>query len=221
MNKSFEINGANVTSIFITSSNAFGGGYGRASVNITNGDTPFTILWSNGYTGVTATNLIAGTYTVFVTDGIGCTTSASVQISGDTVISSGGTFEICNSVFTNDGEIAKRSAEQMVVEGYFDLTSNDIGCILNGTLFYAEVFLNENVVITEEPFYIGSTLNDFPADNLWADTVKELIESFENVPTVKIQDGFYEVMQKTNEDTNSAIPVMRSPIAITNMIIIK
>ena len=48
-----------------------------------------------------------------------------------------------------------------------------------------------------------------------------IIESFENVPTVKIQDGFYEVMQKTNEDTNSAIPVMRSPIAITNMIIIK
>jgi len=45
--------------------------------------------------------------------------------------------------------------------------------------------------------------------------------SFNNVSTVKIEDGFYQVMQKTNEDTNSAIPVMRVPIANTNMIIEK
>ena len=47
------------------------------------------------------------------------------------------------------------------------------------------------------------------------------IEQFENVSTVKAQDGFYEVMQKTNEDTNQAIPVMRLPISNTNMIIQK
>jgi len=48
------------------------------------------------------------------------------------------------------------------------------------------------------------------------------MESFYNVSTVKIHDaGFYEIMQKTSEDTNSAIPVMRVPIANTNMIIEK
>jgi hypothetical protein len=46
-------------------------------------------------------------------------------------------------------------------------------------------------------------------------------ETFNNVSTVKIEDGFYQVMQKTSEDTNSAIPVMRVPIANTNMIIEK
>jgi hypothetical protein len=45
--------------------------------------------------------------------------------------------------------------------------------------------------------------------------------SFNNVSTVKIEDGFYQVMQKTNEDTNSSLPVMRVPIANTNMIIEK
>jgi len=46
--------------------------------------------------------------------------------------------------------------------------------------------------------------------------------SFNNVSTVKCSElGFYEVMQKTSEDTNSAIPVMRVPIANTNMIIEK
>ena len=49
----------------------------------------------------------------------------------------------------------------------------------------------------------------------------KVIESFYNVSTVKIEDGFYQVMQKTNEDTNSAIPVMRVPISNTNMIIEK
>ena len=46
-------------------------------------------------------------------------------------------------------------------------------------------------------------------------------ESFNNVSTVKIEDGFYQVMQKTSEDTNSSLPVMRVPIANTNMIIEK
>ena len=48
-----------------------------------------------------------------------------------------------------------------------------------------------------------------------------ITETFSNVSTVKIEDGFYQVMQKTNEDTNSSIPVMRVPIANTNMIIEK
>lgn len=50
----------------------------------------------------------------------------------------------------------------------------------------------------------------------------KVIESFYNVSTVKVYDsGLYEIMQKTSEDTNSAIPVMRVPIANTNMIIEK
>jgi hypothetical protein len=42
--------------------------------------------------------------------------------------------------------------------------------------------------------------------------------SFTDVPTVKIMDGYYEVMQKVGE---SAIPVLRVPIANTNMLIKK
>ena len=50
----------------------------------------------------------------------------------------------------------------------------------------------------------------------------QVLETFHNVSTVKMEgDGFYQVMQKTNEDTNSSLPVMRVPIANTNMIIEK
>ena len=50
----------------------------------------------------------------------------------------------------------------------------------------------------------------------------QVLETFHNVSTVKMEgDGFYQVMQKTSEDTNSSIPVMRVPISNTNMIIEK
>ena len=48
------------------------------------------------------------------------------------------------------------------------------------------------------------------------------LETFDNISTVKVHDaGFYEIMQKQDMDTNSAIPVMRVPISNTNMIIVK
>ena len=47
-----------------------------------------------------------------------------------------------------------------------------------------------------------------------------IVEQKQNVTTVKVApEGFYEVMQKPNEDSN-AIPIMRLPIANTNMFIV-
>lgn len=49
-----------------------------------------------------------------------------------------------------------------------------------------------------------------------------ILESFSNVSTVKCSElGFYEIMQKSTDNTTSTIPVMRVPIANTNMIISK
>ena len=50
----------------------------------------------------------------------------------------------------------------------------------------------------------------------------KVLEVFENVSTVKYEDyGFYEVMQKIDENSKSSIPVMRVPISNTNMLIQK
>ena len=49
----------------------------------------------------------------------------------------------------------------------------------------------------------------------------KVLETFENVPTVKVENGYYEVMQKINDETNTSIPVMRLPISNTNMLIEK
>jgi hypothetical protein len=51
--------------------------------------------------------------------------------------------------------------------------------------------------------------------------LSKVLETFENISTVKVNVAHYEVMQKQSDDTNSSIPVMRVPISNTNMIIIK
>jgi hypothetical protein len=49
-----------------------------------------------------------------------------------------------------------------------------------------------------------------------------ILETFDNVSTVKcLELGFYEIMRKRDEESNSSIPVMRVPISNTNMIIEK
>nr|MBK9653806.1 T9SS type A sorting domain-containing protein [Bacteroidota bacterium] len=54
---------------------------GTASVSgVAGGTSPYTYLWSNGVTSVSATGLCAGTYTVTVTDNIGCSGSFSFNI---------------------------------------------------------------------------------------------------------------------------------------------
>jgi len=47
----------------------------------------------------------------------------------------------------------------------------------------------------------------------------DLIFQFDNVPTVKVQEGYYEVMQKGDDERS--IPILRLPVAATNMRIIK
>ena len=45
----------------------------------------------------------------------------------------------------------------------------------------------------------------------------DMLEMFTEVPTVRIADGYYEVMKKFDDTKN--IPVLRVPIANTNMLI--
>jgi len=53
---------------------------GSATVTASGGSTPYTYLWSNGATTATATGLVAGNYTVTVTDARGCTINRPAAI---------------------------------------------------------------------------------------------------------------------------------------------
>lgn len=59
-----------------------GGNNGSASVAASGGTTPYTYNWNTGATTSAVSNLAAGTYTVTVTDGAGCTASISKAVLG-------------------------------------------------------------------------------------------------------------------------------------------
>lgn len=84
----------------------FGDGDGTITAQGSGGTAPYDYFWSNGQTGPTAVNLIAGTYTVTVVDQFGCedTVSATIvsppEITSQTFVQNMG----CMST-TGDGEI--------------------------------------------------------------------------------------------------------------------
>ncbi len=55
---------------------------GSINTTVSGGTGAYTYAWNNGQTGATATNIQQGTYTVTVTDGNGCTKTATHAITG-------------------------------------------------------------------------------------------------------------------------------------------
>jgi hypothetical protein len=183
--------------------NATGGSNGLIEVFITNGEPPFTLEWSpnvNGQTGTTVTNLSGGTYSLKITDDNGCVRERSVEISGFNVVNNRQSFNICDGDFKNEGILIKKGIREMLVEGFYDLTSGDTNCILTGTIFEAEVSIGTISQSTE--FYSGETLNDFPDDDLWVNTITELLLEFPNISNIQtnLENNTIKIITQCNYD---------------------
>ncbi len=85
---SVEITSSTELDILVTQDqNADCNGMGAvASVQVLNGSTSNTYIWSNNQTGPTASNLSAGLHTVTVTDAGGCSTEGSIFITTDIIV---------------------------------------------------------------------------------------------------------------------------------------
>ena len=66
-----------------------GAGVGAIDVNITGGNAPFTFIWSNGETTEDISNLSAATYSVTITDVLGCTVLESFVVNTNSFVANG------------------------------------------------------------------------------------------------------------------------------------
>ena len=57
-----------------------GGDDGSVNINVTGGNLPYTFLWTNGATTEDISDLMAGNYTVTITDGDGCTFTFATEV---------------------------------------------------------------------------------------------------------------------------------------------
>ncbi|MFT6358552.1 MAG: putative repeat protein (TIGR01451 family) [Saprospiraceae bacterium] len=78
---------------------------GDASVNVSGGNDPIVYSWSNGDSGATISNLVAGTYDVTATDDAGCIATGSVTINEPDAITitASGTNVTCSGAADGTG----------------------------------------------------------------------------------------------------------------------
>jgi hypothetical protein len=159
------------------------GNDGQISTMITSGTPPFTYLWSpGGQTTPSISSLSAGTYTLQVTDSDGCVSTKSVILKGTKLVSSYETYTVCEKIFKNTGQLGKRGILQMFNEGFYDLTLNDFGCIVNSAQFIVEVKIDGE--INENIFYTSSGITDYPTELQYLDTVRQTLQQFPGVGNV-------------------------------------
>lgn len=155
------------------------GNNGTISALITDGTPPFVLTWSSnvgGQTGTEVNNLSAGTYTLTVVDDNGCSKTRTITLNGFNKLTSYEVYNICDEDFFNTGQTGRKGPQEMLIEGFHDLTIGDTNCILNKAIFTVVTTVN-NVVKTQS-FYTGTTLTDFPSDNEFYDVVEELLLTY-------------------------------------------
>lgn len=162
------------------------GNDGEIYAFVTAGTPTFTYNWSANVDGqITShvTGLTAGTYSVTVTDSSGCTATTSTIIGGLNRFSGGRLYSACDTTFVESGVIVK-GAQQMLIEGYYDLTSGDTNCILNNAIFTVETVVSGETKTSQ--FFTATTLSEYPSEFQIVNEVTSLIESYDHVADVKI-----------------------------------
>jgi hypothetical protein len=102
----------------------------------------------------------------------------------------------------------------MLLEGFYSLTSGDTDCVLNESIFEASVSVS-GVTKTKE-FYTGTTLNDFPGDDLWINTIVELLKSYDGIGDVIVDIETNEII--INNDCKSNVNLIDGNVII-NLVI--
>lgn len=91
----------------VSNVSCFGGNNGTATVNLSGGSAPYSYLWNTAttQTASTAVNLPVGTYSVTITDAIGCTSQMTVAITQPPILAASGTVTNVSCFGTNTGSI--------------------------------------------------------------------------------------------------------------------
>lgn len=186
--------------------NCGSGESGQITAFITSGTPPFTFEWSNNVPSnpqqIQVSALTAGTYTLTVVDDLGCSLSRSTTISCNSNYTSYQCYVMGQEVF-NIQSPSKFGLLQMLNEGYADLTSGNTNCSLISAQFTAKVSAQPVGLSAQSTFFTATTLNNPPTDNLWYNTIKQLLLSIPGILSVTIDQLNNQITIATNPANNS------------------
>ena len=165
------------------------GNSGKITAFINQGETPFSFNWSdnvpNNPQQIQVSGLTGGTYSLTIVGSDGCSLSRRTTISCNATLTSYQTYVMGSEVFNIESP-TKFGLLQMLNEGFYDLTIDNTGCDLVSATFTAKVSVTPLDLTTSETFYTSTSLGDEPQDNLYYDTITQLLLSIPGVGSVTV-----------------------------------
>ena len=153
----------------ITTVKCFGNTTGAIRITASNGTPPYTYLWSNGKTTRNNVNVLAGTYTVTVTDAGGCTSTISATISQPTQLTVT-MSKTANTVTANqaggvapytfiwsNGKTSKTIGGLTIGTTYTATVTDANGCTVSGSILFTGNRLGDNVTSFTANLYPNPT----------------------------------------------------------------
>lgn len=163
------------------------GNSGKITAFINQGETPFNFNWSNNVPNnpqqIQVSGLTGGTYSLILVGGNGCSLSRTTTITCNQSLTSYQTYVMGAEVF-NISSPTKFGLLQMLNEGYNDLIADNTGCDLVSANFTAKVSVSPLNLETSQSFYTSTTLINAPSDNLYYDTITQLLLSVPGIGNV-------------------------------------
>jgi hypothetical protein len=182
------------------------GNNGTITAFISTGNPPFTFNWSDNVVGnpqqIQVSGLTAGTYNLIITDNDGCSQQRSTTINCNTNYVSYQTYVMGSESFNINSPV-KYGLLQMLNEGYVDLTSGNTNCNLITATFSIDVFVKPAGYTASATFYTSTSLNDAPSDNLYYDTLTQLLLSIPGIGNVTINQLENQITIQTNASGTS------------------
>jgi hypothetical protein len=163
------------------------GNDGQINVLITSGTPPFSYTWTGNVglqTGIVITGLTSGVYSLTIIDDNGCSFTRTTKLKGTELFGTYSVFNICKKDFEDANIVGKRGILQMFNEGFYDLTSGDTNCIVNSAEFNLQVIVGGDELTST--IYYSTGLDDYPSEVVWADTLKEMLQTFNGIGDVTI-----------------------------------
>jgi hypothetical protein len=206
LNTPFTVTSTPPVDFSLYSTSCGSGNEGSLTAFITSGTPPFTFNWSSNVSGnpqsINVNNLTGGTYSLIVTDSYGCSLARQTTIECNTQCVTYQTYTMGSEVF-NILSPTKHGINQILVEGFNDLTSGNTNCSLISAVYTAQVEVQPQNTVLNNTFYTGTTLVDVPSDNAWYNTITNLLQSVSGISSVSVDPI-------TNQISISASP--NSPI---------
>jgi len=181
---------------------------GTITAFISTGKPPFTFYWSdnvqNNPQTIKVLGLSGGTYSVIIKDSDGCTQKRETTINCSKNYVAYQLYAMGSETFKIQSP-TKFGMLQMLNEGYSDLTDGNQGCNLISATYSAKVSMNPAGYVTSQDFYTTTSLNDAPSDNLYYDTVKNLLSTIPGVGLVTINPLTNQITVTTSAGKNDTV----------------